>query len=58
MERFVNASFREGRMVPLTSGKKYLGVVTPLVTAEKRTGFLPLPRGLLLCACVASFPVR
>ena len=44
-------------MVPSTSSKKDLGVVTLLVTAERRTGFFLSPRGFLLCACIVPFPV-
>ena len=35
MERFADASSRDGHMALSTSSKKYLGVVTPLVTAER-----------------------
>ena len=35
MERLLNASSRDGRMAPSTTNKKGLGVVTPLVTAER-----------------------
>ena len=35
MERLDNASSKDGRMVPSTSSKVDLNVVTPLVTAEK-----------------------
>ena len=35
MERLANASSKDGRMALSTSSKKDLGVVTPLVTAER-----------------------
>ena len=35
MERLANVSSTDGRMAPSTSRKKDLGVVTPLVSAER-----------------------
>ena len=35
MERLANATSRDGRMALSTTNKKYLGIVTPLVTAER-----------------------
>ena len=58
MERFANASSKDGRMVLSTCSKKDLGVVIPLVTAE-REGFISFAERVpFFCACAASFPVR
>ena len=49
MERLANTSSRDGRMAPSTTNKNDLGVVTPVVTAERerdsffcRDGFFSL----------------
>ena len=39
MERLADTLSREGRIVPSTTSKKDLGVVTPLVTAERERDF-------------------
>ena len=47
MERLASWSSKDGRMVYFTSSKKDLGVVTPLVTAERVPSFRM--RRLLSC---------
>ena len=58
MERLANASSRDGRMAPFTTGKEDLGVVTPLVTAEKERDYFFCLDDSFFCACVAPLPVR
>ena len=47
MKRLTNVPPKHGRMVPFTSSKKNLGIVTSLVTAEREKGLLSFTERVL-----------